>query len=285
MRLLLIIFRYIGKICLLLLFPIIVMVVDVAYCAERTYYSIHLASFKDLRNANGYVNTLSKKGKMVFWKKADVPGKGEFYRVYLGKYIAREKAVEFWNKLNSEGSVSYFGVHKFKEAVLPPKIEKPPAPTKPVEEDALPEITPTLKKERFVDNRDGTVTDSATNLMWVKNGWRIDFVSAMKWQEAVKKVEAFRHRGYTDWRLPTIKEWKSLIDPKKEFPALVEPNPFENIIVHMPYWSKTEFNYGHEDTGMTKNLIRAYTVMLYYGRVNHRNKSNRAFVLPVRSVN
>jgi hypothetical protein len=56
----------------------------------------------------------------------------------------------------------------------------------------------------------------------------------------------------------------------------VEPNPFENIIVHMPYWSRSE---------MEKYPAHAYTVMLYRGTVNHQRKNNRAFIMPVRNVN
>jgi len=130
-------------------------------------------------------------------------------------------------------------------------------------------------KGRFIDNRDGTVTDTKTNLMWIKNGWRLDFVSAVTWWEAIKKCETFRLGGHSDWGLPTKEEWNSLIDSTQQCPALVEPNPFENIIVHMPYWSKSD---------LAKYPIQAYTVMLYSGNVNHQNKKDPAFILPVRSI-
>ena len=81
---------------------------------------------------------------------------------------------------------------------------------------------------------------------------------------------------WKDWRLPKIEEWKTVIDPGRQCPALVEPNPFENIIVHMPYWSRSE---------MEKYPAHAYTVMLYRGTVNHQRKNNRAFIMPVRNVN
>ena len=100
--------------------------------------------------------------------------------------------------------------------------------------------------------------------------------------KAKEKCESFKHRGYTDWRLPTLKEWKSLMDKNNEYPALIEPNPFENIIVHMPYWSNTEYNSSQITT--VKNPNRAYTVMLYYGRVVHQNVGKLAFVMPVRSL-
>lgn len=270
-------------ICVLIIISILT-VWDRADCAEPCYYSIHLASFKELKNANGFVNSLTKKGNMVFWKKSDVPGKGEFYRVYLGKYQNRQDAVKFWNILKEEGAVSYFGIYKFMETDdIPAEPDEFPALAIPKEKGILsPEAVPEIKKERFVDNHDGTITDRATNLMWIKNGWRIDFFSALKYPEAVNKVQEFRHGGYTDWRLPTIEEWQGLMDKNKQYPALTEPNFFENIIVHSPYWSKTA--YGPGRLTPAKNPVRAYIVMLYYGRISHQNINKRAFVLPVRSL-
>jgi hypothetical protein len=73
------------------------------------------------------------------------------------------------------------------------------------------------------------------------------------------------------------------MDKNNEYPALVEPNPFENIIVHMPYWSNTEFN--SSQSGSIGSSNRAYTVMLYYGQITHQSISKLAFILPVRSLN
>jgi hypothetical protein len=244
-----------------------------------------LASFKNLRNANAYVNALKNRGKVVFWKKADVPEKGEFYRVYLGKYDSRAKALEFWKKLEKDGAVSYCGIHEFTDIPGSISTNGIPATIVPEKTDAAQVLVPLRKGVRFADNQDGTVTDTITGLMWIKNGWRMDFFSALTWQDAMERCDNFRHAGYDDWRLPTIEEWKSVIDANKECPALVEPNPFENIIVHMPYWSKSQFVYGPEHTCNTACPIHAYTVMLYFGKINHQNKNKRAFVLPVRSIN
>ena len=139
-------------------------------------------------------------------------------------------------------------------------------------------------ENRFVDNMDGTVTDRKTGLMWIKNGWRIDFLSAVTWHAAVTKCANFAGGKYTDWRLPTVKEWKSLVDRSVSSPALVEPNPFENIISHMPYWSKTEYAYGEKHTTGSSSARDSYIVMLYSGRFNHQKKTERAFIWPVRTL-
>jgi hypothetical protein len=57
------------------------------------------------------------------------------------------------------------------------------------------------------DNGDGTVTDNNTGLMWQKTPG-----SKMTWEDAVKNASSFNLAGYTDWRLPTIKELYSLMD-------------------------------------------------------------------------
>ena len=257
-----------------------------AECAEQIYYSIHVQSFKDLTNANRYVNGLKNRGKIVFWKKTDVPGKGNFFRVYLGKYKTKAQALEVWEKLKKEGAVSYCGIHEFREAIRSEKAGDHPKKIVSSGKGVVQASSPSREKDRFVDNLDGTITDTLTNLMWIKNGWRLDFVAASQWPDAVKKCEEFKHGGYDDWRLPTIKEWKSLLDTNRQCPALVEPNPFENMIVHMPYWSETEFVYGKEYTcSKTVCPVHAYTVLLYFGKVNHQNKKKRAFILPVRSIN
>lgn len=259
---------------------------------EQVYYSIHVASFKSLENTNAFINSLKNKGKLVFWKKTTLTDQGDYFRVYLGRYATEAEAFEFWKKLKAENAVSYKGIHKFTEIVEAVKIAEPgKAPAsgpitkpQPKEPTRTAEPVPYRPGERFVDNGDGTVTDNMMDLMWVKNGWRLEFLSAVNWQEANKRVGKFKLGGHSDWRLPSIDEWRSLIDKSRQYPALIEPNPFENVIVHMPYWSKTEFYYSARYTCKEKCPVRAYTVMLYSGNLNHQNKTENAFIMPVRSL-
>ena len=71
----------------------------------------------------------------------------------------------------------------------------------------------------YTDNRDGTVTDNVTGLMWQQ-----DPGEKMTWSEAVEMLNGFELAGYTDWRLPTIKELYSLID----FSGQTNKTPFIN---------------------------------------------------------
>ena len=58
----------------------------------------------------------------------------------------------------------------------------------------------------YTDQNDGTVTDNVTGLMWQQ-----DMGVQMTWSEAHALADSSELAGYTDWRLPTIKELYSLI--------------------------------------------------------------------------
>ncbi|MCP4600334.1 MAG: DUF1566 domain-containing protein [Proteobacteria bacterium] len=60
----------------------------------------------------------------------------------------------------------------------------------------------------FKDNGDGTITDSATGLMWMK----ADSGMTMKWGDALSYAENLVSAGYDDWRLPNTKELQSIVD-------------------------------------------------------------------------
>jgi len=262
---------------LLLLMP--ALLAPQAQAEERPFYSIHVASFEDLHEAGKHVNDLRSTAKIVFWKESGTVGERMHYQVFLGKYESRERALAVGDRLSAEEKVGYLGVRRFDEPLL-----ISPQPPETPNFRKMPVAVPPATRNRFLDHGNGTVTDTATGLMWVKNGWTREFLGAVTWQEAIRKCEALGLGKYTNWRLPTIDEWKTLIDRTRQCPALVEPNPFNNMIVHMPYWSRTEFVYGPDYTCNEVCPIKAYTVNLYYGHVQNMNKNERAFILPVRKI-
>lgn len=79
---------------------------------------------------------------------------------------------------------------------------------------------------KFSNNNDGTVTDSATHLMWMQ----ADSDSAMKWQAALAWAElknSESYLGHNDWRVPSIKELQSILDytrsPATHGTAAIDP--------------------------------------------------------------
>jgi len=268
----------------LLLFALMFALPSSADCSEQIFYSIHFATLNNLSDVNKQVNSLKEKGKMVFWEKTQVSGMGQFYRVYVGRYKDWNDAATFRDKLKNAGVVGHLGIQWFTETVTPIEDREPPKLIVSKKPAIVQPLYSALGKDRFVDNRDGTVTDNKTSLMWIKNGWRLEFISALSWFEAVDKCKKFKHGKFSDWRLPTIEEWHSLIDTRNQNPALVEPNPFVNVISHMPYWSKSEFTYSKGHTCNKECPFDSYIVMLWSGNIYHQNKNKMGFILPVRTV-
>ncbi len=99
--------------------------------------------------------------------------------------------------------------------------------------------------QRFVDHGDGTVTDTATGLMWLRDG---SCLSGLDWQQAL--VVGRRLLGgekgtlcpalrseHGDWSLPNSNELRSLIDYGHDYPALHPNHPFTQMAAG--YWTAT----------------------------------------------
>jgi hypothetical protein len=88
---------------------------------------------------------------------------------------------------------------------------------------------------RFEENGDGTVTDTQTGLMWTKDanlrGDTVLFHQAISYINGMQEGKQ-PNFGYTDWRLPTLKELQSLIE-YAEFTnqghVLPTGHPFHNV--------------------------------------------------------
>lgn len=65
-----------------------------------------------------------------------------------------------------------------------------------------------LSQVRFVDNGDGTVTDTTTNLMWAQ----YDCMGNISWHDATAYCNGILLSRYRDWRMPTINELATLYD-------------------------------------------------------------------------
>jgi cell division septation protein DedD len=68
---------------------------------EQGRYSIHVGSFKQKENADEIVGRLRKKGYPVLCNLADIPGKGELYRVKVGYYANGTEAKQVAKKLKT----------------------------------------------------------------------------------------------------------------------------------------------------------------------------------------
>ena len=125
-----------------------------------------------------------------------------------------------------------------------------------------------VAEERFVDNGDGTVTDTRQKIMWQKgdNGKEVTF------GEAQEYCKTLRLGGYTDWRLPNPDERDTAVVVE-----LIMRRHSRDVYAYFDlYWSSDPtvllpFNY-HPSYG--KEISRTYFAR---GRA-------RAFVRAVRSL-
>jgi len=107
---------------------------------SQTYYSVHLESFRELKNANRYVNDLTHKGKFVFWKIAHVEGV-RFHRVFVGRFSDRTEAEAYRLNLRDEFAVKEpnkpLKIHEFHETLqgIQSQSHEPQPPTQPDRHD------------------------------------------------------------------------------------------------------------------------------------------------------
>ena len=121
---------------------------------------------------------------------------------------------------------------------------------------------------RFVDNGDGTITDKASGLMWVKEPGAIGGLfgtpgspSQMAWELAIIQCNNLNYAGHIDWRLPNIKELFSIIDFGATNPTIDE-NFFPSTQV-LKYWTSTS-EHAFTDAKWTINFNDAVTASLFY---------------------
>ena len=89
--------------------------------------------------------------------------------------------------------------------------------------------------DRFVDNCDGTVTDVTTGLMWQQGTASVRLTLS----QALSYCETLALAGYTDWRLPNIKELDSIIDRSRANPS-IDTDFFPDSASYLyAFWSST----------------------------------------------
>ena len=120
---------------------------------------------------------------------------------------------------------------------------------------------------RFIDNGDNTVTDSKTNLVWMKE----DDGKERTWKDAVTYCEQNEAKLPGEgWRLPTVEELFTLVDFTRHSPAID------------PVFSNTKSSWYWTSSPHASYSGYAWYVSFYNGYVNWDSAGYEYYVRPVR---
>jgi hypothetical protein len=121
--------------------------------------------------------------------------------------------------------------------------------------------------DNLIINGDGTVTDTATGLMWQQN----NAPGTYTWEQALTYCENLTLTDKSDWRLPNPNELQSIVDYNRYNPT-IDTTLFPDTVA-FNYWSATTY------AGNTPN---AKYVDFFYGTVNDASKPAGYYVRAVR---
>lgn len=145
-------------------------------------------------------------------------------------------------------------------------------------EGEIPSSTPT---NRFTDHGNGTVTDEQTGLMWAKCvegtsgvNCAIGDATIHNWAAALALAVESELAGYTDWRLPNIKNLGSIVEVQC-VPAInlaVFPNSFSTNSSYRVWSSSPD----------VQNPAHSYYLWFFNGSTFKDNRTEEQLVRLVR---
>lgn len=147
-------------------------------------------------------------------------------------------------------------------------------------------VSPSVNASDYIkDDIKGVVSNGNYRLMWSQcslgQSWSESDLACIgspnnyQWGNALKAANSADYAGYTDWRLPNIKELSSIIERQCADPA-INSNLFLGTLSE-PYWTSTPvFATGSEN--------RVWAVQFDEGSNNKRPKSSIALVRLVRNL-
>lgn len=134
----------------------------------------------------------------------------------------------------------------------------------------------------FVNNGNGTVTDTRTGLIWLQNAkcnaTQLGEAAAGAWAAGLADGQCGLTDGSTpgQWRLPTVKEFQTLLDYSQYDPAIPSGHPFSGTAKGADnnwYWTSTAYK---------NDSSRAWFVFLAPGLIQDWPKTDTAYVWAVR---
>ncbi|MDP4579210.1 MAG: DUF1566 domain-containing protein [Saprospiraceae bacterium] len=127
---------------------------------------------------------------------------------------------------------------------------------------------PTTIATRFLDNKNGTITDQLTGLIWQQVP-----TDSMTWEQALITAEALSLGGSNLWRMPNIKELQSISEATIYNPS-INKTYFSGISTSQ-FWSSTS---------LSNQSTKAWYLDTQYGITSQVVKTNKLRLLAVRSA-
>ncbi len=186
--------------------------------------------------------------------------------------IANYKAVAPFGESSNDEEVEQL---KVETEALKMEIEQLKNPPKPKITEA--------QIGQFIARDDGTALDTTTGLTWCRfsigqrweNGTVIGDTKAMTWDDAMKVTHSFNAReacgGFTDWRLPTIEELKSIVVAESS-PPKINHTIFPNTLPEW-FWSSSPY---------AEHSFNAWSIFFYNGYSGYDYKDYEGNVRLVR---
>jgi hypothetical protein len=126
----------------------------------------------------------------------------------------------------------------------------------------------------YSENGDGTVTDTRTGLMWKRcaegetwnAGTCTGTASMFPWEGALGQAATTHFAGHSDWRLPNVKELRTLVEECRRGPAINS-----TIFPETPssfFWSSTPGIYVWDGNPWVQHQIISWGISFDDGRTN-----------------
>ncbi len=124
-------------------------------------------------------------------------------------------------------------------------------------------------ENRFIDNQDGTVTDTCTGLMWQKDtadingdGTYTREQDRVTWQQALQYCESLEFAGHSDWRLPNVRELQSIVDYGRYGPSI---DPVFSVWAESWWYWSSSTGAGHPDYAWGVDFVGGSVPVDYKG--------------------
>lgn len=130
--------------------------------------------------------------------------------------------------------------------------------------------SPSLLPNHFLDNGNGTTTDLLTDLTWQQ----IPYSDSITWEQALTLADTLTFAGYSDWRLPNIKELQSINDE-----SLINPS------INQTFFSGVNVNHYWSSTSLPNQTTKAWYLDTQFGVTTYQFKTKKLYTLCVRGGN